>query len=107
MYLPDVEEVGDVRHLEVEFNGVDESLVSIQVEPIYLRVRQLGLRWHWRLFVRVIVAVFVIRRLSHVSVLLPRPGRRRRRRESHEAQDSHDGFKLFVSHNGIECFSLP
>jgi hypothetical protein len=29
MYLPDVEEIGDVRHLEVEVNGVDESLVSI------------------------------------------------------------------------------
>lgn len=106
MYLPDVEEIGDVRHLEVEVNGVDESLVSILVEAIYLRVRELGSRWQWRLLLRVIVAVFVIfRRLSHVSVLLRR--RRGRWREPHEAHGSHEGLKLFVGHDGIECSSVP
>jgi len=78
------------------------------VEAIYVRVRQLGPQRNYRLLLRVVVVVLVIRRLSHVSVHLPR-GRRGGggRGEAHEAHGDHDGLKLFVSHNGIECSSVP
>lgn len=102
-----MKEIGEVAHLEVEVDGVDESPICIDVEPINPGVRQpgpglclrhRGARW----WVGPPLAGW-----EHVLLPGAAVGRRRRRWKAHEAQGGHDGLQLVVGHDGLEGSRVP
>ncbi|PON75212.1 hypothetical protein PanWU01x14_045640, partial [Parasponia andersonii] len=102
---PNMKEIGEVTHLEVEVDGVYESTIGIDVEAIDPWVRQLGPRRWW-----------LRRREPRVrhpptggtDVFLPNAaGKSGGRREAHEAQGGHNGLQLVVGHDGFEGSCVP
>ena len=90
-----MEEIGDVRQVEVEVEGVEEGSVGVDVEAVDPRVRQPG-PWRRR---RVWVAPPTS---GGVGVLLPARGDVAGGRKAHEAQRGHDRLQLVVGHYGLE-----
>lgn len=103
-----MEEIGDVAHLEVKINGLDESPEGVDVEPIDSRVRQP--RPRQRRLIRGDSPPTPPPSGRGEHVLLPQHRRVRRRgsrRPANEAEGGHDGLELVVGHNGLEGAGVP
>lgn len=80
--VPNMKEIGEVTHLEVEVDGFGESTIGIDMKAINPWVRQLG-PWRW------LSRVFSDPPTGGADIFLPKVAgsrrRRRRGRETHEA----------------------
>jgi hypothetical protein len=100
MRVPDMEEIGDVRQVEVEVEGFKEGPVGADVEAIDPRVGQPG---PWRRRVGVALPTS-----GGVGVLLPgKSGVAGGGRKADKPKGGHDGLQLVVGHDGLEGSGEP
>lgn len=101
--IPNMEEIGDVVHVDVERDGIEEGPVGVDVESVDPGEGQPRLR-RWLGWTR--TTGLAMPTSGCVDVLFPGNGGAGSGsgggRQAHEAQCGHDGLELVVGHDGLE-----